>query len=297
MVPATPRADEEKPKGWQLARLRWIDLRLRFLGEVRRSELITQFGVNEITASRDLAEYRLSFPNNMIEEGKGNRRGPKFEAGFVLSASEVLRALTIGESPEPSQPTGACITTMLPPPMREPDLNTLAVITEAIHRKRIARITYYSFNSGAVQRQIAPYVLAHDGNRWHVRAFDRHRKRFIDFVLTRIKTATLLEGEAEQNERPEEDLQWMRIVELHLCPKPGLAHPEVVALEYGMTDGLLKIRVRAALAGYVLQHLNVDCTADGSLSSSQYHLWLKNRQSLVDVDNLSIAAGYSDVRP
>ena len=291
-MPTPIGTDEDKRKGWLLARLRWIDLRLRFLGEVRRSELIAQFGVNEITASRDLTEYRSTLPDNMIEEGKGYRRGPKFRPGFVISASEVLRSLTSGESPDTGEPSGACITTMLPPPMRDPDLDVLAVVTEAIHRKRIARVNYFSFSSGAVQREIAPFVLAHDGTRWHTRAFDRRRNMFIDFALTRIKTATLTENVRAPNEAPEEDLQWMRVVELQLCPNPGLRHPEVVALEYGMTEGLLKVRVRAALAGYVLQHLNVDCTAEGSLPATQYHLWLKNRHSLVDVDNLSIAAGY-----
>ena len=62
-----------------------------------------------------------------------------------------------------------------------------------------------------------------------------------------------------------------------------------------MVDGRLRINVRAAVAGYVLRHWNVDCTKDHSLEGPEYHLWLKNRQALYDVENLVIAPGYQVV--
>jgi hypothetical protein len=38
--------------------------------------------------------------------------------------------------------------------------------------------------------------------------------------------------------------------------------------------------------------MNVDCSPDASLAGAEYHLWLRNHPSLVDVDNLGIAPGY-----
>jgi hypothetical protein len=45
----------------------------------------------------------------------------------------------------------------------------------------------------------------------------------------------------------------------------NVQHPDTIEAEYGMEDGVLKVRVRAALAGYLLRRWNVDCTEDHSL--------------------------------
>ena len=52
--------------------------------------------------------------------------------------------------------------------------------------------------------------------------------------------------------------------------------------------------VRAAMAGYLLRRWNVDCTERGSLEGAEYQLWLQNRFTLRDVDNLAIAPGYAE---
>jgi len=69
-------------------------------------------------------------------------------------------------------------------------------------------------------------------------------------------------------------------------------HPDTIEADYGMQGGVLRTRVRAALAGYLLRQWNVDCTESHSLKGAEYHLWLRNYLSLVDVTNLSLAPGY-----
>jgi len=51
--------------------------------------------------------------------------------------------------------------------------------------------------------------------------------------------------------------------------------------------------VRAAVAGYLLHHFDVDCSPDHSLSPARHHLWLANAAELVGVANLAIAPGYA----
>jgi len=63
-------------------------------------------------------------------------------------------------------------------------------------------------------------------------------------------------------------------------------------MDYAMKDGVLKVNVRAAAAGYVLRRWNVDCTENHSLEGAEYHLWFKNCQALYGVENLVIAPGY-----
>ena len=287
--------EESRGKGRQVMRLSWIELRLRFLGEVRRSDVIRQFQVNEITASRDLGEYRDAYPGNVTagDDRKSYRRSESFIPRLSnFTASEVLETLTRGTVTERIDSARPAIEALLPPPLHEPDLNVVAALTEGIHRRRTVEIAYCSPSSGESSREIVPFVVAHDGLRWHVRAFDRKRAGYRDFVLTRIRQARLSTDEARPNEAPEHDLQWMRIVELHLVPKPDLKYSDAIALQYNMTDGALKLRVRAALAGYILRRMNIDCSPDASLIGAEYHLWLRNHLSLIDVANLGLAPGY-----
>ena len=106
----------------------------------------------------------------------------------------------------------------------------------------------------------------------------------------------VLKGEIPTHQTREADIQWNRIVEMHIVPHPRLRHPETIAVEYGMrpTDAgnMLRVQVRAAVAGYLLRRWNVDCSETHLLDRPEVHLWLRNRQTLYGVENLSIAPGY-----
>lgn len=78
-------------------------------------------------------------------------------------------------------------------------------------------------------------------------------KWFDDFVLTRIAKAQELDGKAEERELLGADEQWARIVDLEIVPHPGVTQPKAIEADYGMDGGVLKIKTRAALVGYVLR--------------------------------------------
>ncbi|NKF83804.1 WYL domain-containing protein [Ralstonia solanacearum] len=147
-------------------------------------------------------------------------------------------------------------------------------------------------SNGESERVIVPFALVDTGLRWHVRAFDRKTEEFRDFVLTRIETPKLLNEEAMANERPDNDIQWTRIVELDLVPHPRLSRPEIVRMDYGMQDGSIRMRVRAAVAGYMLLHWGVDASPDHSLKEERYRLWLSDPLALYGVESAKIAPGY-----
>ena len=136
-------------------------------------------------------------------------------------------------------------------------------------------------------------ALADNGLRWHVRAFDRERDRFGDFVLTRIAKAHEIDGEVAESEQIGSDSQWARIVDLEIVPHPGITWPKAVEADYAMTDGVLRIKSRAALAGYVLRRWNIDSSPDHRLHAASHHLWLKNTQTLYGVESAALAPGYA----
>ena len=279
----------------QRDRLAFIELRVRFLGEVRRQDLFTRFSIQAAAATRDLATYKELMPGNIDYDSKSKVyvRAELFRPLFDFSPARVLTWLTQGYGDNEPTRHRSLIPTEAATEISNPDLETLSVISRAIYRKTAIQITYRALTSGMTSREIVPFALADNGSRWHVRAYDRRSSEFRDFVLARVADARFVDGPIADAERPDQDIQWNRIVELELVPHPAnMRNPDTIEAEYGMSDGKLVTRVRAALVGYMLRRWNVDCTPDHSLKGGENHLWLKNRQALYGVANLVLAPGY-----
>ena len=279
----------------QRDRLAFIELRVRFFGEIRRQDLVTRFGIQAAAATRDIAQYKEIAPRNLDYDPKGKVyvRSDWFRPVFEFSPERVLTWLSQGFGDGEPLRLRSLVPCESPGLLSKPDLETLSVLMRAIHKKIAVEISYRALSSGLTTREIVPFALADDGLRWHVRAYDRRSGEFRDFVLTRIADARLVPGRPEEREMSDQDIQWNRIVELELVPHPAnVQHPDTIEADYGMVGGVLRIRVRAALAGYLLRRWNVDCTENHSLKGVEFHLWLRNHLSLVDVANLSLAPGY-----
>jgi predicted DNA-binding transcriptional regulator YafY len=280
----------------QQERLSHIDFRLRFLGTIGRNDLVSRFGIKAAAATRDITLYKELASQNLEYDTKAKiyTRSEPFSPLFDYSRHQALTALAHGFGDDFVAAHKAHIACDTPAQLNKPQLDTLSVLTRAIHQKQPVEITYRSLSSGRTTRQIAPFVLVDNGLRWHVRAYDRKRARFTDFVINRISEPSLISNSwVEEHETKDNDIQWNRIVELEIVPHPRVPFPETIEHEYDMVDGTLHVNVRAAVAGYVLRRWNVDCSEDHSLDGPEYHLWLKNRQALYGVENLVIAPGYN----
>jgi len=279
----------------QRDRLAFVELRLRFVGEIRRQDLVARFGIQAAAATRDLGQYKELGPRNLDYDTKGKVyvRGEWFRPVFDFPTERVLTWLSYGfgdGEPLRLRSLVACEGSGLSSNL---DLEMLSVLTRAIHKKSAVEISYRALSSGLTTREIVPFALADNGQRWHVRGFDRRSGDFRDFVLTRIADARLLTGAVKEHETADQDIQWNRIAEIELVPHPAnVQHPDTIEAEYGMKSGVLRMRVRAAMAGYLMRRWNVDCTEDHSLKGAEFHLWLRNRQALYGVTNLVLAPGY-----
>ncbi|MBA3031662.1 MAG: WYL domain-containing protein [Gammaproteobacteria bacterium] len=278
----------------QRERLAYIDFRLYFFGEIGRPDLTSRFGVAPAGATRDLALYREIAPQN-IEFDSSNkiyRIGKVFVPLFEHTSKRVLSALAFGFGDGIKVGTQPLLPCESPAALSSPKMEVLALICRAIHAKRPVAIRYHSMSSGESERVIVPFALVDTGLRWHVRAFDRKSSEFRDFVITRIEAPTLVDEAPKANEGPDNDIQWTRIVELDLVPHPRLARPEIIKMDYGMADGSIRMRVRAAVAGYMLLRWSVDASPDHSLKEEQYRLWLSDPLALYGVENAKLAPGY-----
>lgn len=281
----------------QRDRLSFIDLRLRFSGEFRRQELVARFGVRAAAATRDIAQYRQLAPRNLEYDTKGKVyvRATSFWPLFDFPVGRILTWLAHGYAdgePVPRKPLVPHEGTHLSGSI---DLELVSALTRAIHYGIAVEVSYRALSSGVTTREIVPFAFADNGLRWHVRAFDRRSGEFRDFVLARLNDARFMRGSVSNHELPSQDIQWNRITELEFVPHPAnVQHPDTIEAEYGMSGGVLKVRARAALAGYLLRRWNVDCTADHSLKGGEFQLWLRNRQALYGVSNLMLAPGHGN---
>jgi len=279
----------------QRQRLSHIDFRLRFLGSISRADLVARFGIKEAAATRDLSLYRKLAPDNLGYDprAKAYTIASGYQPLFEYSPQQALTALASGSGDDRVIPQRAHLACETPVQLNQPQIDTVAVLSRAIHQQHVAHIGYHSLSSGSSEREIAPFALIDNGLRWHVRGWDRRRQRFSDFVINRIDAPAIRPASpVAEHEQREQDIQWNRIVEMEIVPHPRLAHPDTIALEYAMRDGCLHSNIRAALAGYLLRRWNVDCSADHHLNGPEVHLWLRNRAALYGVQNLVIAPGY-----
>jgi predicted DNA-binding transcriptional regulator YafY len=278
----------------QRERLAYVDFRLYFFGEVGRPDLASRFGVAPAGATRDLALYREIAPQNIEFDGSNKvyRIGQAFAPLFDHASQRVLSALALGFGDGVNGATQPLLPCESPTALSNPRMDVLAPICRAIHAKRPVAIRYHSMSSGESERVIVPFALVDTGLRWHVRAFDRKSREFRDFVVTRIEAPTMLDEEPHTNERPDNDIQWTRIVELDFVPHPRLKRPEIIKMDYGMKEGVIRMRIRAAVAGYMLLRWSVDCSPDHSLTGEPYRLWLRDPLALYGVENATIAPGY-----
>ena len=284
----------------QRDRLAFVELRVRFIGEIRRQDLVTRFGIQSAAATRDLALYKELAPGNIDYDSKGKSYvlGPDFRPVFDSPPDRVLSWLTQGFGDGEPVRLKVWITSDAPSRLTQPNLDVLASVTRAIHQECPLTIEYHSITSGRTDREIVPFALLDNGSRWHVRAFDRKSQEFRDFVITRIRKPVVMKGaEVQSHERSDQDIQWTRIVELELVPHPDQPRPEITEMDYSMDSGVLRMKLRAATAGYILRQWCVDCSPDHSLRGHEYRLWLKDHLALYGVKNALLAPGYRSPEP
>ena len=279
----------------QRERLAFIEFRIWFLGDVRRPDLMDRFGIAPAVATRDLAVYRKLAPRNIEfdERRKVYVLSEEFEPLFEHRPERVMSALSRGFGGSLGEAISGYLSCDFPLRLNQPPLAELSVITRAIHQQRAVRLTYHSLNNGPSEREILPFALVDSGLRWHARVFDRVSQEFRDMVITRMEAPVMLPpGPIPNHEHRDGDIQWSRIVELELQPHPAQVRPEIVARDFAMAGGSLKLKVRAANVGYLLQQWNVDCSPDHSLDPKRFRLWLSDPLVLYGVQNAVLAPGY-----
>ncbi|MEJ6002691.1 helix-turn-helix transcriptional regulator [Paucibacter soli] len=259
-----------------------MDVLVRWEGELSNARIREVFGVQAVQSSRLLAAY-------IAERGavvtRSSPRAPvkpstRFDKDVpATSADDYLRLLSGAAS------SLACSDLVIDarPALLSEDPLLFAALVNAIRSNTGLRIAYGSMNHpDGVERTIFPHGLVRAPRRWHVRAWCELRKDFRDFALGRVLSFQPLSAPAPKLRR--HDTDWNRYVTLKVVAHPALGegNQRLLRREYFGGKASMALRVRKALASYVVQDLRLatDVARD---QPPQFQLYLENAQSLGDL--------------
>lgn len=253
-------SDEQANRG----QLRWsVEQRLDFAarhlywdGTINRDDLMRRFGVSQNQATADLARLRAAYPDGFVYDtvGKCYRAHAHFDPA-VADASSLLTEFRLRA--EGYLATVDSILSTPPPlalaqvPERAVEKSVLRGLLAAIAAREAVAARYVSFQRPGISRRVlSPHAFVFDGFRWHVRAHDAGDDRFKDFVIARLSD---LRGTGRAGRAAEADRAWQHQVTLVIAPHPGLDphQRQVIARDYGMERGRLRVTVREAVLFYV----------------------------------------------
>jgi hypothetical protein len=276
---------EREDVRWGLAqRFEFIEWRVYWTGRVNRRDLEERFGVSTPQASVDLRVYQETAPSNILYDSteKTYVAAPTFRPLYMdLSADRYLLqlnailngAISPGDTWFSSPPPAAVTKTIA----RSVDPATLRGVLRAIEHQEEISVLYQSLTNTRL-RSIAPHSIAFDGHRWHARAWCTEREEYRDFVITRMLA---LDRGVPSNANSSDDIEWLTLVELNIVAHPDLNAPQQSAIEhdFGMKDGVLRLKTRLALAFYLIARLNLDLT-DESIPPERKQICLTNAAEL-----------------
>lgn len=287
------------PTPWgQDRRLEFIDFRLRWEGHLNRADLTGFFGISVPQASLDLAKYIELAPKNLAYDRSARRyvAGADFVPLYPTTGrpskylNELLATVTGVLDPGSSLLGWTPPTGLVPTPGRQVAVAVLGGLLKAIREGSCVEVVYQSMSRvEPTTRCLSPHAVAHDGFRWHVRAYCHTRERFLDFVIARILEVG---ASPEVSRLADEDVEWHNLVKVVLTANPALPKPHrrAVELDYGMSKGEVVLECRQALLFYLLQHLRLDAEYGAKPEAQQ--VVLKNRRALAAY--LGLGLGDSD---
>lgn len=254
----------------QRLRLRYFESKLIWEGQANRNSICQAFGVTPNHVTREIGDYKHYYPQNLeydlsLRAYKPTPKfKPHFSSGDTTEYLSLLQLYAVNPKAAAISELGVPITAeVMPEPCGNLSRQTLQSMLRAIRSKEGLQIEYLSFSQPLhSQRIIWPHSFFWNGDRWHVRAYDSRRHRYIDIVPYRI--VSVLGSGNRLPDSAGEDLDWIQHEQIEVIPNPKLprAQQTVIAKEYGMREEggqySWKVEMRRCLVPYFLCRHRLD---------------------------------------
>jgi predicted DNA-binding transcriptional regulator YafY len=287
--------DEVKLKHSVEERFAFVEFRVFWHGRINRADLIQRFGVSPTQASQDFKLYSELMPENLVYDGveKAYLCGQNFVPRYADLSAESYLAPLLSISSGLMQPEDSLLRSVpsfhvSPNPSRGVNPLVLRTIVRAVDNAEAIEIRYQSMSSPEPSwRWIEPHAFAHDGFRWHVRAFCLKDRIFKDFLLSRIVETKIQDPKSDPHpaqSRGDEDVDWSTDASLMIAPHPDLSPSQQAAirLDYGMgSEGVSEIKVKRSMLYYALKRLGLDTDPNARRPQDQ-QIVLVNRDDVFE---------------
>ncbi|GAB9109906.1 hypothetical protein BDS110ZK14_53220 [Bradyrhizobium diazoefficiens] len=268
------------------ARLKHVDDRLKWFGFLRLADHASKFGISDVQAKIDIKTYRYLSATPPPERKPGPAAAGDLGPGTylrpdpftpVFDAHGSMDDLWLTRFPDARPDEPLSLEVLTPPEHRiEPD--EVRALLAATELRVSCRLKYQSMTStGASERIVCPHAVVKASGRYHVRAFDFSRKRFIDFSLSRVLSSHSLPDHAPVPSTLDDD--WQNMIGVEFVPHPRLSATQrsTIAREYGMQQGLSIITVRRAMLFYLLDEMRLlKAVKQQNKDLADVPVWVKN---------------------
>ncbi len=247
-------------------RFEYIETQLQWGDGLTAAELGETFEISRQAAQKVITDYRTHFPNQLFYDEKRKRHKPTetFESVLIrenpIYFLDYLRGKSLvkyyREDIEWSDLDVTDIDRLL-----RPDLPVfpIQVVLKALLHHQVVSIDYRKKDLGEgepTERSISPNHLVYADNRYHLRAYCHRRNVYLDFVLTRILHAEIMEEQDWVSSDGDSD--WNGFIDLYFVPNPDLpenVRASILRSYEDLKTGKRKIRCRKALAFYLERKL------------------------------------------
>lgn len=236
-------------------RLRYLEAFVYWRGSFRRADLLHRFDIGVQRVSDDIREYMRLNPGAMVYDRneKLYRATPNMQP--IFEQKNLEEAIELLPTRDPNAGPWFDRVNL---PVRQMAPKVVQQLFRTVAANKSIEVRYASLNSATFRwRWITPHAFAHDGYRWHVRAFCHDERQFKDFVIGRMSECrnTGMPGAS-----PKDDADWLKIIRVKLDIAPGLSDAEhrALALDFGLKGKQFVIPVRSALSLYALAQLGLE---------------------------------------
>lgn len=202
-------------------RYAWIEASLRFAGEFggrEKKAYRDRFGLTDSMVSRDQDAFLRLFNErcNLVAVVKQAGRLVPVEGSLPDKSAFALPRMTqwledaLGDRFEAVSPIRRA----------EPPHAVLHAVLRAIGARRRLRIRYRARTSGESTKVVSPHTVVDVAGRLHLRGWDHSRTAPRDFVLSRMISATVLDG-VQGYVRIDADSDWTEHVVLEVLLRDG----------------------------------------------------------------------------
>lgn len=257
----------EWPIRWDLlVRYRLIEVVALWEGRLTTNHICYSFGIGRQQASKDINTYlRELAPGNLEYDRHLKGYVPASNFKPVVTRGAISEYQELIASQQQLSDIFASLEVRLPGshavavPERVINPATMRAVVSAIRGGRQLRASYVSLSRPeAVHSVLEPHTLVSAGNQWHVRAWCEANREFRDFAISRLRSVPELLRQKVRHTAAQDD-DWNREVTLEVVADQRLSEPQqlIIANDYDMRNGRLKITSQAALAPYILAKLGI----------------------------------------